>query len=190
MADIITLEEYKTYKGIGKVDQDEKISFVIKSVSDLIKAYCGQSIVDNWETPIVEEITIPYDTNLLYLNAYPIRDIVSVEEVTGGWIAGLDSTVHYPAIFNSDYVFNSSSGLLTRLGRNWSRTVKVTYRAGYQVVPTQLKMAAIELVSYYLNEDWKPNRTMQGANMAGPAPEAGGIPKHILPMLNHYKVGL
>lgn len=190
MADIITLDEYKTYKGIAKTDQDNKITFLISSVSALIKAYCGQSLVDNWDTPITQTITLPYDSNTIYLDAFPIRDVTLVEEVMGGWVAGLDSTIHYPAQFNADYTLSVENGRLTRLGRTWSRTVKVTYRAGYDEAPMQLKLAAIELVSYYMNEDWKPNRVMQGATMAGPTPETNGIPKHIALMLDHYKVGL
>ncbi len=190
MTDLITLEDYKTYKGMAKTDQDGKITFLISSVSALIKAYCGQSLIDNWDEPLVEDITLPYDTNQLYLNAYPIREIVSVEEAFGGYMGGLDSTIHIPVIFNTGYGFSIGSGKLTRVGGNWSRTVRVTYKAGYETVPEQIKLAAIELVSYYFNEEWKPSRSMQGTSLAGPAPESGGIPKHILPMLDTYKVGL
>lgn len=190
MTDLITLDEYKAYVGKSKTDDDGKITFLISSVSALIKAYVGHSIIDNWEEPIVEDIYTPYDANTLYLPAHPVRDIISVEEVTGGWMGGLDSTIHYPLVFNSDYTFNVSNGYISRVGGTWNRHVRVTYRAGFAQTPAQVKLAAIELVRYYMDEGWKPNRTMQGANMAGPVAEADGIPKHIAVMLDHYKVGI
>lgn len=190
MADLITLQEYKDYKGKVKTDDDEKISVLISSVSNLIKAYVGHSIIDNWDTPLEEEYTLPYDTNTLYLNIFPVREIVSVEEAVGGWVGGLDSTIHYPVAFNSDYIFDSPNGILTRLNKNWGRNIKVVYKAGYETTPPEIKHAAIELVSYYLNEEWKPTRSMNGSTMVGPTPESKGIPKHIQGILDGIKIGL
>ena len=190
MADLITLEEYKAYRGTSKTDNDDRLTFLIASVSALIKAYVGFGITDNWDTPIEETISLPYDSNTLYLNAYPVREIVSVEENLGGYVGGLDSTIHYPAVFNVDYTFEVGNGTIRRIGGNWARNVTVRYKAGYETTPPELKLAAYELVSYYDKEDWKPTRTMQGASLAGPAPETAGIPKHILPILDNYKVGL
>ncbi len=187
MADLITLEDYKTYKGLGKTDQDDKINLLIKSVSSLIKAYVGHGIVDNWDTPLVETYTLPYDTSTLYLNSYPINEIISVTEDVGGYVGGLDSTIHYPVEFNIGFSFDPGGGKLVRIGGNWARNITVTYTAGYAEVPEGVKLAAIELVSYYLNEEWKPTRTAGGTSIAGPAPEVGGIPKHITPLLEYYK---
>jgi hypothetical protein len=92
--------------------------------------------------------------------------------------------------FNTGFTFDSASGSLNRLGSNWARSIRVTYTAGYETLPGDIKFAAIELVSYYLNEEWKPTRTLQGTSIAGPAPEVGGIPKHIALILDGYKVGL
>ncbi len=189
MADLITLDEYKTYKGKAKTDDDDKIVFLISSVSALIKAYVGHSIIDNWDEPVTDVIHTPYDSTNIYLDAYPIRQIISVDEVSGGYVGGLDSTIKYPMQYTADYLFSQSGGVLNRIGKTWARTIEVTYTSGYQTVPEQIKLAAIEMVSYYLNEEWKPARTMQGTSIAGPTAEAGGIPKHVAPMLDHYKVG-
>ncbi len=190
MADLITVEEYKAYKGIGKNDTDDKIAFIIASVSALIKAHVGHSIVDNWEEPVTVDINTAYDTKTIYLDAYPIRDIISVEESFGGYVGGLDSTIHYPVVFNVGYNFSYGAGAIHRIGGTWARNIRVTYTSGYETVPEQIKFAAIEMVSYYFNEEWKPARTMQGTSIAGPTAEQGGIPKHIVPMLTEFKVGM
>jgi hypothetical protein len=188
MAELITLDEYKLYKGKAKTDDDDKINMIIPAVSSLIKAYVGHGIIDNWDTPLVEEYTLPYDSTLLYLNGYPVREIVSVTEAVGGYVGGLDSTIHYPVIFNTGFTYDGASGRLTRIGGNWARKVIVTYKTGYATVPEQIKLAAIELVSYYLNEEWKPTRASGGTSIVGPEEHVGGMPLHIAKLLDHYKV--
>lgn len=189
MTDLITLDEYKSFKGLGKNDKDDKIEFLIGSVSALIKAYVGHSIIDNWDTPLSETLYRPYDSGVLYLDAFPIREIVSVTEQVGGYVGGLDSTISYPAVFNSDYSFDPVAGALSRMGRNWARNVTVVYKSGYATTPPEIKLAAIELVSHYLNEEWKPTRALQGTSITGPTPEVGGMPKHIQAILDRFKVG-
>lgn len=188
MANLITLEDYKLFKGKAKTDDDDKINMIIPAVSSLIKAYVGHGIIDNWDTPLVEEYTLPYDSTLLYLNGYPVREIVSVEELIGGYMGGLDSTIHYPVVFNTGFSFDPGKGVLSRIGGNWARRIKVTYKTGYATVPEQIKLAAIELVSYYLNEEWKPTRSMQATTMVGPEPTVNGMPTHIAKLLDNYKV--
>lgn len=190
MADLITVEEYKDYKGITKTDQDSKLDVLVPTVSALIKAYLGQDLTSHYVTPLVKDYTIPYDTNILYLDEYPINEVILVEEAEGGWVGGLDSTIHYPIIFNTDYTFSSSDGALVRTGSTWANSVRVTYTFGYPTTPYDVKFAAIELVSYYLNEEWKPARQAGGTSISGPAVEAGGMPKHIKLMLDNYKQGL
>ena len=190
MSDLITLEDYKAYKGIGKNDKDDKINLIISAVSALIKTYVGHGIIDNWNEPLTEEITLPYDSQVIYLSAYPVRNITSVTEAIGGYVGGLDSTIHYPVIFNSGFSFDPGAGTIRRIGGNWARRITVSYTAGYEEAPAEIKLAAIELVSYYLNEEWKPTRTTQGTSMVGPAPDIGGMPKHIQVILDKYKVGL
>jgi len=45
MNDLITLEEYKSYKQIGNPEKDYLYTMLISSVSSLIKSYCGQTFI-------------------------------------------------------------------------------------------------------------------------------------------------
>lgn len=190
MADLITLEEYKNFKEITSTKNDSKLSFLISAVSSLIKTYCGHNIIDNWDEPFVEDITTPFEQDRIYLTGYPVREIISVEEFgpsANYYVQGLDSTIHY-VVPATAYNISTGTGGLVRLGRNWTRSVRVTYTTGYEETPTDLKLAAIELVSHFYNEEWKPSRTTMGSTMAGPAPETTGIPKYIRAILDLYKV--
>ena len=45
MANLITLQDYKTAQGITQPKDDARLNVLIPSVSQLIKTYCGNSIV-------------------------------------------------------------------------------------------------------------------------------------------------
>ena len=46
MANLINLTDYKTAEGIQSTKDDTKLELLINSVSQLVKTYCGNSIVD------------------------------------------------------------------------------------------------------------------------------------------------
>ena len=46
MADLITLDEYKEYEGLTSSNEDLRLEKLIPSVSQLVKTYCANSIVD------------------------------------------------------------------------------------------------------------------------------------------------
>jgi hypothetical protein len=52
MANLITLADYKTAEGIQSTKDDAKLDLLITSVSQLVKTYCGNGIVDFYSTAI------------------------------------------------------------------------------------------------------------------------------------------
>ena len=46
MANLITLAEYKESEGIASPKEDLRLNSLIPSVSQLVKTYCGNSLVD------------------------------------------------------------------------------------------------------------------------------------------------
>ncbi len=184
--DLITLDEYKSYNGIVKTDQDFKISLLIGMVSNLIKAYIGVSLVDNYEDPITEVITLDYDTWYIYPSQFPIRDIVSITQPN---YLEYDSTVHFPLDFSTDYLLDGDR--IIKLGTqpwyNGPGGIVVTYRAGYESIPSDLKLAAILLVEYYVKENYIQNRSIMGTTINNYATPPGDLPEHIARILDMYK---
>ena len=69
--------------------------------------------------------------------------------------------------------------------------VKVVYTAGYEAVPTDLKLAVFDLITYYLKDERKTQRSIAGTTLRneGTTSIKGdvGFPDHIKRVLDLYK---
>lgn len=193
MADLITLATYKDAEGLSTPKEDVRINALIPSVSQLVKTYCGNSFVDHFSSAKTETFTINWATHIVQLTENPIVAITSVQErdsysdtyttlTTGAYEYALDS--------DTDSILRTgSSGY-----RNWPTgvdAVKVVYTAGYSAVPADLKLAVIDLVTYYLKDEYKERRTIQGASIQNATSTSQsnnvGFPDHIKRVLDFYK---
>ncbi len=80
MADLITLASYKEAEGMSTPKEDLRINALIPSVSQLVKTYCGNSIVDFYSSNKTEEFNIDWGTYAVQLTEGPVNSIVSVQE--------------------------------------------------------------------------------------------------------------
>ena len=193
MADLITLQDYKTAEGITQPKDDGRLNVLIPSVSQLIKTYCGNSYVDYYSSNKTETFNINWDTHLIQLTESPVNTIVSVQEranysssyttlTTGAYEYSLDS--------NTDSILRTvSSGY-----QNWPTgvdAVKVVYTAGYSTVPADLKLATLDLIRYYLKDEYKIRQSIAGASLQNPGSSGQtnnvGYPDHIKRVLDLYK---
>ena len=162
MADLITLQQYKTAEGITQPKDDARLNALIPSVSQLVKPYCGNSFVDFFSSNKTETFTLDWGTYIVQLTESPVNSIVSVQErqsysdsyatlTTGAYEYALDS--------GTDSVLRTlSSGRY----KNWPLgvdAVKVVYTAGYSAIPADLKLAVLDLVTYYLKDEHKQRQT-------------------------------
>ena len=67
MANLITLQQFKDAEQITNPRDDYKLSRIIDSVSQMVKTYCGNSIVDFHSTDKVETFTIDWATYAVQL---------------------------------------------------------------------------------------------------------------------------
>ena len=193
MADLITLEDYKEAEGISTPKDDLKLNAIIPSVSQLVKTYCGTSFVDYYSTDKIEEFSINWITNLVQLTETPLVSIVSVQER----LSFADSYTTIPA---TEYYADSSVDGIYRVttagqSKSWPTgpaSVKVTYKAGYSTCPSDLKLAVIDLITYYHKDEHKERKVMGGASIQNSASttQANNVafPDHIKRVLDLYKV--
>lgn len=191
MADLITLREYKDMEGIQNPKDDYNLSQLITSVSQLIKTYCGNTFVDFYSTNKVETFTIDWNTHLVQLTESPVNAIVSVET--------RDSvTSSYSTVQTTDYYLDSNTDTVFYVTgssyKNWPRgagSVRVTYTAGYQNLPSDLKLAVIDLITYYYRDEYKERKTLAGATLQNPGSSSQdssvAFPDHIKRVLDLYK---
>ena len=191
MADLVTLAEYKEAEGISSPKEDLRLSTIVPSVSQLVKTYCANSIIDHYSTNKVETFSIDWDTYLVQLTESPVNTIVSVQK--------RDSvTESYSTVPTTDYYLDTATdSVLYVTGstyRNWPRgagAVKVTYTAGYESTPKDLKLAVFDLITYYLKDEHKERRTLGGASIQNQGStslrDSVAFPDHIKRVLDLYK---
>ena len=194
MADLITLQQYKTAEGISAPKDDARLNVLIPSVSQLVKTYCGNSFVDFFSSNKTETFTLDWGTYIVQLTESPVNSIVSVQErqsysdsyatlTTGAYEYALDSA--------TDSILRTlSSGRY----KNWPQgvdAVKVVYTAGYSAIPTDLKLAVLDLVTYYLKDEHKQRQSIAGASLQNQGSTSQnnnvGFPDHIKRVLDLHK---
>lgn len=191
MANLITLKQYKESENIASTKDDFVIDQIINSVSQLVKTYCGNSFVDYYSTNKVDTVSINWDTHVVQLDESPVNSIVSVEvrdSVTDSYRT-VPSTEYYldEATDSVMYVTGSTYKLWPR----GAGAVKVTYTAGYNACPLDLKLAVVDLVTYYYKDEYKERRTLAGATLQNPGSSTQdssvAFPDHIKRVLDLYK---
>ena len=182
--DLISLADFKTLAEITSSQHDSKLTELIDSVSQLVKTYCGNSIIDFYTSDKTEEITINFGTNQVQLTESPVNNIDSVQERA-------TETASYDTLTaDTDYVLDKATDILYRLGGNvfprGINSVKVVYNAGYSATPADLKLAVADLVTHYLRGEHKERRTIQGATIQNQRSDIT-FPDHIKRVLDLYK---
>jgi len=193
MAALITLASYKEAEGLSTPKEDLRINALIPSVSQLIKTYCGNSFVDFYSSNKTETFSIDWSTYIVQLTESPVNAIVSVQErqsYSDSYATLTTGAYEYALDKNTDSVFRTSSASY----KNWAQgvdAVKVVYTAGYSAVPDDLKLAVIDLITYYLKDEHKERRTIQGASIQNAASSSQrdnvAFPDHIKRVLDLYK---
>jgi len=194
MANLITLDEYKISEKIESSKEDARLDTIITSVSQLVKTYCANSILDHYSTNKVETFNLDWDTHMVQLTETPVTTIVSVEERSS-----YDGS--YTTLTTTDFEYfldTATDSLLRTTGgtnyKNWPKgpgAVKVTYKAGYSECPADLLLAVIDLITYYHKDEHKARQTMQGASIQNQSSSSQrnnvAFPDHIKRVLDLYK---
>ena len=193
MADLITLQDYKTAEGISAPKDDARLNVLIPSISALVKTYCGNSFVDFYSSNKTETLDVDWGTHIVQLTESPVNAIVSVQERTAynnAYSTLTTGAYEYALDTKTDSVLRTTSSGY----KNWATgvgAVKVIYTAGYSAVPADLKLAVIDLVTYYLKDEHKERRTIQGASIQNATTTSQsnnvGFPDHIKRVLDLYK---
>jgi hypothetical protein len=182
--DFITLTEYKTYAGITNPNQDAQIKAIIPMACQLARTLCRRSFTDYIDDPKVEVFT--GGGPKLYMSEYPLINLVSVEY-------SMDGGKTYTAMVEySDFVINNEDmSVQTLYTTEFPARVngyKVTYTAGYETIPSDLKVAVMDLVTYYLKSDMsvKSQRSVNSNNLQIEYITTDALPPHISRVFNMY----
>ena len=192
MANLITLDEYKEAMKLTGYGDDVRLESLVTSVSQLVKTYCNNSFVDHASSAKTELFDITYGESFVHLSESPIIGVTSVSERS-------NPTDTYTILTNnSDYYIDTKTDSIYRIAGPVDRafkpgrgSVKVVYTGGYSATPADLKLAVIDLITYYHKDEHKQRQTLSGASIQnqGTSGQAGnvGFPDHIKRVLDMYK---
>ena len=193
MADLTTIADYKDAEGINNPKHDLRLESLVPAVSQLVKTYCGNSIIDFFSTNKEELFNINWDTYIVQLTESPVNALVSVSERPdqGSSYTLLNSG-------NNDFYLDKATDSVFRTNStgysNWKKgpgAVKIVYTAGYATTPNDLKLAVFDLITYYLQDEHKERKVLAGASIQNQATTSMrdnvAFPDHIKRVLDLYK---
>ena len=201
MADLVTLQQYKDFAGLKSLEHDARINVVIDSVSQLVKSYCGTSLIDYASTNKVEYKTIKDSlVKTIILDESPLIQVVSVQERTTQADAYVTLiTENSDSSGKYEYIVEDESDSIVRTNStgeiSWAKgpkSVKITYKAGYTSTPNDLRLAVYDLIKYYMKDERKERMSMGGATVENALSSSLngniGFPDHIKRILDMYKI--
>lgn len=148
MTNLVTRAEYKAYAGISSTTQDAQIDFLIPKISDAVRIFCRNPLLDTQET-----ITEIYDggNSVLIPSSGPVVGISSVNYSTD-YGKTWDSLTQYDqwiyvqkeqvvkCTFNSVFPMRPAG-------------YRLVYVAGNDGCPDGLKLGVLEFIQYYMRHE-------------------------------------
>ena len=188
---LITLDEFKTDRGITIDKEDTKISQLIDSATDLVKTYCNRTFIDYFSADKIEYFD-GTKYKVLYLEEIPLVSITEVAtSVDGTTYTALTENTDYFVDKTQDAIFSAFDAVFVPTAAFASQSVKVTFKGGYEDAPADLKQAVMDIVEYYRTEQFTPRKITSHMTLENVGFRAGGdtgLPPHIKRILEMYRV--
>ena len=190
---LITISEYKTYAGIKSTNYDKEIVGLIPRVSEFVKNYCGRTFVDYVDTDKVEYFNGGVNKFLLAEN--PIISVSSVGYSIDFGQTYTNLTQYKDWILDNNAICSLNTNAVTSLitvNRGFPEVIRgycVTYRAGYEDVPSDVALAIMDLVTYYRKNDMSVHSTKAPGtnNVQIEYISTTSLPAHIKRVLDMYR---
>ncbi len=197
---LVTLAQYKAYVGITSTTQDAAIAALIPQVSALVKSICRRTFVDWIDNFKVENFR---GGDQFVLNETPVLAVQSVEYSVdyGATYSEMTEFTDYALDLEQDsivplhtwgYQPDYWDGVVKRVATpTFPKRVngyRVTYTAGYETLPEDLKLAVLDLITYYLRRDSAvhTSKTMGANTMQIEYVTSTNLPAHIKRVLDLY----
>lgn len=184
MADLVTLQEYKNYAGITNPNQDAQILSIIPKVSSFVKTYCNRAFLEYVSDPKTEVFAGGYR---YLLQEFPVLQILSLE-----YSSDYGNTYTELTEFQQ-WIFDSNTSEVVPIGTSTEfdskpNSYKITYFAGFESLPDDLKLAVLDLVTYYLRNDSAIHSTKAPGsnNVQIEYISTTNLPSHIKRVLDFY----
>jgi len=194
MADLVTLEEFKEYKGLKNPTDDGKNQLLVSFVSSLIENYCNRKFKDY----VLSDFTEWFDskTDVVTLSGFPLISVTSVNISSDGGVTqtllSASSPIDYFVDIENGQVRTTVSGITFNSNYNTPyRSLEISYKYGYSDIPSDLKLAVFDTIDYYRDNKNVPSMNLAGASIDNPQPYiANSFPPHIRRILDLYRYSI
>ena len=144
---LVTIQEYKAYANLTSPNHDTEINSLIPKVSALVKSYCKRTFVDYIDDPKLQYFNGGTASHIL--EEGPVRQVLSVEYSSDFGQSYVPIQEYVDWVQDDEYILSvSPSGFARQL-----RGYRVTYTAGYEQLPEDLKLGVMDLITYYRRND-------------------------------------
>lgn len=163
---LCSLEDVKTFLGVAQDEtlDDNKLSAMIEGASAQIAGECAREFSAQ---QISGELADGDGTNLLRLASTPILEVTALE------IAGEPVPVSEVKVY-PEYVKLSEDGeyqprlrASARIFPRGTQNISVSYRAGYETIPPEIRHACVLQVAHLMNTANKQGVVSEGNAAAG-----------------------
>ena len=182
---IVTLADYKTYATISSTTQDAQITKLIPQITEYIKSYCGRSFVDFYSTDKIEVFNGGYE---YFPKEFPVVSVTKLEVSYDNGETYSDLTPYTDWVLNieDDSIVSPYDGVPFKRYINGYR---ITYKGGFEDYPTDLKLSAMDLITYYMKADMAVKSTRSAGSNTTQIEYVmnAGLPSHIRRIFDLYK---
>lgn len=182
---IVTLAEYKTYAMINSTNQDPEIKLIMPGITAFIRTYCNRTFVDYFSDTKTEVFSGGYSSYIT--KEYPLISISSLEYSSdnGATYTTLTEYVDYVYDGELERVVPTNGSVFPKLVNGY----KITYNAGFEVYPVEIKLAAMDLITYYLKSDSSVKSSRSAGSNTSQIEYVlnAGLPSNIRRILDQYR---
>jgi hypothetical protein len=176
---VINLDEYKEYAGITNPKEDDKLEILVEYAGSFVEMYCNTKFSP---VSISEERNYCFNSEIM-LQELPVISVDEVRVMSGKTLLGV--------LPFEDYLLEPAQGIVTVVEPSISipdtnLNVSVDYTYGYREVPPTVKLAAMEIVTYFSKREFNKSRNIGNGETAQFA-DPNIIPTHIRASLDLYR---
>lgn len=190
MADLFTAAEFKAHYGISTTTWDDWLATLATQMTARIARYCNRNSFDS--TAYTDDLD-GTGTAFLVLPNIPVTTVSSVS---------VDQGREFTETMSSDdYVIELESGVLEILPERFTtqlfsiagewpigqKNIRVIYTAGYESIPSDLKLAAIEWGAAVFNKRRHLGITSQTVGGMTTLFESASIPRTVVETLAPFR---
>lgn len=181
MANILTLNDYKSFLGINSTTQDSQYEAYIDAINIYISDFCNRAFYTNTTDTTLNFSVKPGDElQPIFLPEFNLLD---------GFVLTNNVSL-LPLVEYTDFYFDEKANTLVPItgfpvGKN---SLTLVGKLGFATIPLDLKLAATELVNNYFKREGSKRSQNATAPMTFEAIEGGQLPQHIKRILLQYVI--